>query len=249
MGEPAQPATPPSFPWWPPDRPAGGGRTPLTRERVVAAALALIDREGLDALSMRRLGLELGAAAPTLYWHVASKDQLLDLIVDEILGDARNDMQPTGDWRDLLAEAARALRRVLLRHRNAAPLIGERLTMGPKALDALEWLLGTLIEAGFDPVTAVFVYNAVVNLAAGWAVFESRTPQGALAEGRTPEELDEMVRGMVKALPRERFPNLVAASRELTSSTENERFEFTLQRLLDGIQVDRDRRAASTGAG
>ena len=233
----------PALPWWPAERaPREEPGEPLTRARIVQAALDLIDEEGLDSLSMRRLGHRLNAGATTLYWYVSSKDQLLDLAVDEIFGELSLDHLPSTSWRAQIEAVAREFRRVILRHRNLALVLSERVTMGPKALSALEWLLTLLVEqAGFDRKTAVMVYNAVVSFTAGWAILETREPTGPLGEGLTQEEVGMAVLEMVGQLPEDRFPNLIAASRDLMTVSEDDRFEFALQRLLDGIEVDRAR--------
>ena len=164
-------------PWWPTERGhARGGREPLTREQIVEAAIRLVDREGLDALSMRRLGQELGAGATSLYWHVKNKDQLIDFILDEIVGEVRAEVPFAQGWRGLLAEVARAVRRVLIRHRHLASLLSERPTLGPNALEGIEWLMDALRREGFGVVDASLATNAIANWAAGYAVFECRDP-------------------------------------------------------------------------
>jgi AcrR family transcriptional regulator len=237
-----------ALPWWPAERTERGGRDPLTRRRIVEAALRVIDADGLDALSMRRLGLELGSGATSLYWHVANKDQLLDLVLDEILGEVGRELRGGGDWREQLADAARAMRRVLMRHPNTAVLLGERPTIGPNALDAVEEALARLAGAGFDLRLAMMAVTTVVNFAAGWAVFECRQPRGSLAEGRTPEELGEVLGAMLRALPPERYPSIVASAAEIVGVGPSAQFEFALGALLDGIALARDH-ALVSGAG
>lgn len=227
------------LPWWPADRPPRGGSEPLSRARIVEAALRVIDAEGLEALSMRRLGLELGAGATSLYWHVPSKDRLLDLVLDEIIREARAEIQPRDDWRDQLAEAAQVFRKVLLRHRHAAQMLGARLALGPNILDATEWLLGMLSAAGFDRRSAILVYSAVVNFAHGWAILESRSPVGLFGEQPSAEDFNLAVGGMIKSLPPDRFPNLIATVDEMTAISEDDLFDFALERLLDGIAANR----------
>lgn len=230
-----------ALPWWPAERaPRDEAGEPLTRTRIVTAALELIDEEGLDALSMRRLGSRLGAGATTLYWYVSSKDQLLDLAVDEIFGELSLDRLDGKGWREQVEAVARDLRHVILRHRNLALVLSERVTMGPNALSALEWLLTLLVEqAGFDRKNAVMIYNAVVSFTAGWAILETREPSGPIGEGRTQEEVGKAILEMIGALPPDRFPNLIAASRDLMTVSEDDRFEFALQRMLDGIEANR----------
>ena len=91
-----------SVPWWPAERTPEpqDGREPLTRARIVDAALRIIDRDGLDALSMRRLGDELGAGTTSVYWHVANKDQLLDLVLDHVLGEVSAEVVDVGAEED-----------------------------------------------------------------------------------------------------------------------------------------------------
>ena len=234
----------PSLPWWPVERtPRDEPGELLTRARIVQTALELIDEEGLDALSMRRLGRRLHAGATTLYWYVSSKDQLLDLVVDEIFGELTLDQVGGAGWRAQVEAVARDFRRTILRHRNLALVLSERVTMGPKALAALEWLLTLLVdEGGFDRRTAVMIYNAVVSFTAGWAILETREPTGPIGVGMTQEEVGLAVLEMVGKLPPDRFPNLIAASKDLMTVSEDDRFEFALERLLDGIEAHRSAR-------
>src|SRR5580700_2959567 len=94
-----------------PDRSARRRREPISREAIVKAAVDLLDREGLPALSMRRLGDELGAGAASLYWHVGSKDGLLDLVLDEIIGEGQVPDPDPARWQEQLKEVARTMRR------------------------------------------------------------------------------------------------------------------------------------------
>lgn len=242
---PDRPADERTLPWWPAERPAVGDREPLTRDRIVQAALALVDRDGLDALSMRNLGEELGAGTTSVYWHVANKDQLLDLLMDEIMGEAAAAIRPMDDWRSLLHEHAWVLRRVLTRHRHAVSIFGARAPIGPKALGGFERLLERLLEAGFDQRDALLVGNTVINFAAGWAVFECRAAAGPVADaGQTPEELDQAVMELMRTeLPHEVFPALASVSAAVGVITWDEQFEYALERLLDGIGL------VSRGAG
>jgi AcrR family transcriptional regulator len=221
---------------------ASSERPPLSRDEIVATAIRLIDEGGLDAFSMRRLGHELDAGATSLYWHVRNKDELVDLVVDEVIGEVLADydaaVAPDADWRERLAEVARALRRVLLRHRHVAPLLGERPTIGPQALDAAERVMGILLDAGFDHRRTSLASGALINYASGFAIFESRSPGGA---GDAPEtrELADQVMAYFAALPGDRYPVMKAIAGVQISETEQ--FEYGLQRLLDGLVADRER--------
>ncbi len=209
-------------------------RSPLTRDEIVAAGIALLDRDGADALSMRRLGQELGAGATSLYWHVKNKDQLLDLILDSVIGEVMDEIAPAEGWQDRLAELARAVRRVVVRHRHVAPLLGERPTLGPKALDAAEYTMAILRDAGFDDRTTSLASGALINYAAGFAMFESKNPGGA--ESPEAKAQAEAIMAYFRGLPPDRYPNMLAIAGE--HITDDDQFEYGLERLLDGFASD-----------
>lgn len=214
-------------------------RVPLSRDEIVATAIRLIDEGGIEAFSMRRLGHELGAGATSLYWHVRNKDELIDLILDVIIGEVLADFEATvvagASWREQLAEIARALRRVLLRHRHIAPLLGERPTLGPNALDAAERVMGILLAAGFDHRATSLASGALINYASGFAMFESRSPGGS-GDAAETRELAKAVMAYFAELPADRYPNMKAVAR--VHITETEQFEYGLARLLDGLADD-----------
>src|SRR5581483_5818872 len=99
-----------------PDRSSRKRREPISRDATVTAAIGLLDREGLSALSMRRLGEDLGAGAASLYWHVGSKDGLLALVLDEIIGENEGPEPDPARWQEQLKEVAKSQRRVCLKH-------------------------------------------------------------------------------------------------------------------------------------
>lgn len=231
------------LPWWPAERTAEAtaDREPLSRARIVQAALRLVDRDGLEALSMRRLGEELGAGTTSVYWHVRDKDQLLDLVLDAVLGEIRDEVEATDDWRLLLRRVADAFRTVLVRHRHVVPLLGERTTVGPGSLGGLELLFGQLIDAGFTSRDAVLASQAVISFASGWVVFECRQSTGAPTEGRRGAELDALFGQMTQALPEDRYPHLRRHGRLFGEIGWDEQFDYALERLLDGIGLERTR--------
>ena len=222
------------LPWAAPDD-GGGPREALTREQIVDAAIRLVDADGLAALSMRRLGTELGAGATSLYWHIKNKRQLEDLMLDALIGEVADDIGPAEGWRESLAEVARALRRVLVRHRHIAPLLGERPTVGPHALGAADRVMGILRDAGFDDRTTSLASGALINYASGFALFESRSPGGASDAPEAKAQADAVM-AYFRALPPDRYPHLLAVAG--VSINEDEQFEYGLQRLLDGFDAD-----------
>lgn len=234
--------------WWPAERDRSGDREPLTRDEIVAAAMRVIDAEGLEALSMRRLGQELKAGTTSLYWHVKNKDQLLDLVLDAVIGEVAMDDDPYLPWRDRTAHLVRALRSALLRHRHTAAIFGSRVTLGPNTLSGVDYIMGIFRSAGFEGRDLVLAYQTALNFGVGFAVFEARPLTGAMTEGRTPEELGQMVAEMLQSLPRDRYPNLPDFAPIMQTVTDDEYFEYGLQWMLDGLELELERvKARSSG--
>jgi AcrR family transcriptional regulator len=216
----------------------------LSAERIVAAALALIDRDGLERLSMRRLGAELGAGATSLYWHVPSKDALLDLVVDQLMDEvAREAGQDPGGttWRAQLAVHARALRAVLERHASAAPLLATRVAVGPNGLRLMERVLGVLAGAGFSGRQRALAYGAVSGYALGQALLQARpAPSPAMAddEERPGGRHNRRLGTLLQDAPRGRFPNVFEQAADITELSDADQFEYGLQRMLDGLESE-----------
>ncbi|MEU7614612.1 TetR/AcrR family transcriptional regulator [Micromonospora rifamycinica] len=161
--------------------------TPLTRERIVAEAVALLDRHGVDGLTMRRLAERLGVTPTALYWHVTTKEDVLDLAVDQIFGEvplpAGNAVvtdNPAGDpsvaagadWRDDVRTLTAGWRAAMLRHPWAPSLIG-RPMLGPHVLARTEFLQSALVRAGFTGIHLAVVTRLVANYVIGAALTEA----------------------------------------------------------------------------
>ncbi|MGH2603105.1 MAG: TetR family transcriptional regulator, partial [Dehalococcoidia bacterium] len=128
-------------------------REPLDRGRLIRAALALLDEVGLDGLSMRRLAERLDVKAASLYWHVQSKEELLDLLADAISGEVPAP-PPDLPWRPRLEALAWQYRRVLLSHRDAARILSATLPGRPNRLRLVDVTLGALLDGGFAGLDA-----------------------------------------------------------------------------------------------
>ncbi|WP_207208479.1 TetR/AcrR family transcriptional regulator C-terminal domain-containing protein [Nocardioides glacieisoli] len=154
----------------------------LSRERVVEAALAHIDANGLAGLSMRRLGSDLGVEAMALYRHVAGKEELLDAIVEHLMAtmwaDEEIKQQPVHGWQDFLQRLAHGVRRVALAHPQAFPLVASRPTEAPwlrpplRSLDWVEVFLRGLTDEGFTDEAAVAAYRAFTSFLLGHLLLE-----------------------------------------------------------------------------
>jgi AcrR family transcriptional regulator len=239
----AEPEIPPP-PWQRlPERGGRKRREPISRDAIVAAAIALLDREGLAALSMRRLGEELGAGAASLYWHVGSKDGLLDLVLDELIGEVEVPAPDPAHWQEQLKETAKSQRRVSLRHPYLVRVSIGRIPMGPNALRVTEGTLAVLRAGGLSPRLAVQGYLLLIDTVNGFTVDETGV-EDAGAPHRGPEELQkvaDMARDYIASLPAEQFPNMTELAGEFAFSDPDERFEILIDIFVDGLA----RRAAA----
>jgi AcrR family transcriptional regulator len=239
----AEPEIPPP-PWQRlPERGGRKRREPISRDAIVAAAIALLDREGLAALSMRRLGEELGAGAASLYWHVGSKDGLLDLVLDELIGEVEVPAPDPAHWQEQLKETAKSQRRVSLRHPYLVRVSIGRIPMGPNALRVTEGTLAVLRAGGLSPRLAVQGYLLLIDTVNGFTVDETGV-EDAGAPHRDPDELQkvaDMARDYIASLPAEQFPNMTELAGEFAFSDPDERFEILIDIFVDGLA----RRAAA----
>lgn len=159
----------------------------LDRERVVRAALALLDEVGLDGLTLRRLAQDLGVKAPALYWHFASKADLLHemaatMLRDLVDGEAWDEATLAGSpWGDCVRDSATNLRRMLLTHRDGARVFSGTLVTDEALRDAVEVPLGILTSAGFTPDDAARAWGTVLSFVLGFVV-EEQAVGGADAE-------------------------------------------------------------------
>jgi AcrR family transcriptional regulator len=239
----ADPEIPPP-PWQRlPDRSARKRREPISRDAIVAAAVQLLDREGLSALSMRRLGEELGAGAASLYWHVGSKDGLLDLVLDELIGEVEVPDPDPARWREQLKDTAKSQRRVSLRHPYLVRVSIGRIPMGPNALRTTERTLAILRAGGLSPRLAVQGYLLLIDTVNGFTVDETGVEDGG-APKLAPDELQkvaDMARDYIASLPPAQFPNMTELAGEFAFSDADERFEILIDIFVDGLA----RRAAT----
>jgi AcrR family transcriptional regulator len=220
----------PDPPWWrrKPD-PAARDRKPLTRDLIVDAALALLERDGLQGLSMRRLAQELGSGAASLYWHVGDKQELLSLLLDRIVGEQPVTEPDPQNWQGTVKELARATRRHLARRRDAAQLSLGRVPTGPNSLPVLERNLAVLAASGLPPHVIAYAADMFALYVGAFAYEESLRFEGQAS----PEQIGEYFR----SLPPEEFPTLTALSEDLVAGDLDERFEFAIELLVRGLEA------------
>lgn len=203
-------------------------RAPLTRERVLRAAVALADRSGIEALTMRRLGQELGVEAMSLYNHVSNKDDILDGIVDLVVGDI--EVPPTGTpWRPAMRARSISAHESLLAHPWAALLLMSRFNIGPGMTRYLDATLGRLREGGFSIEGALDAWNTLDSHLYGFTLQELNLPFEV-------EEASQVSAEVLATLPAEEFPHVAEVITEIMRSGRSEDFEFGLDLILDGLQ-------------
>jgi AcrR family transcriptional regulator len=212
-------------------------RSPLSRARVLDAAVELADREGIDAVSMRRLGQELGVEAMSLYTHVRSKDDLLDGMAEAVV--ARIPADPHGDgWLDPLRGMILGARAVMLRHPWAARVIETRASAGPATIRYMDAVAATLFKGEFDVDLAHHAMHVLGSRVLGFGqdLFDDASPS-------TPDAA-EMGRALVAAYPSV-AAIAMAASHEggLGGCDDDVEFRFALDLILDGLERERARRA------
>jgi TetR/AcrR family transcriptional regulator, tetracycline repressor protein len=202
----------------------------VTRDDIVAAAMALLDEDGLAGLTLRRLAGRLGIRAPTLYWHVRDKRELLDLMADAIMNEALagwREPQPGQPWWEWLAQRARAQRAGLLAHRDGALVVsGNRPTA--QSLPGIELQLRALAAAGFPPAEALL---ALLDLSA-YVLGEALDTQAEADRGMQQPAPDT---GREQALAAGPYPTLMAAATAISSP--DARFEHGLQMMITGLRA------------
>ena len=207
----------------------------LTLDAIAATALRVVDEEGLDAMTMRRVAQELGTGAASLYAYVDNKERLVELVIDRALGEL--EPPPAGDepWVEQLKAGLREVRALFARHRDLARASFARIPLGENALRASEWMIATL-RRGELPADVIAYACDLLPLYVTAIAYEESVYAG---EQISPEQLGEYVaemRSYFESLPTSRFPNVVAFAAALTAGAQgDERFEFGLDVLIAGL--------------
>lgn len=208
-------------------------RAVLDRAAIVAAAVSLVDEGGPDALTMRAVAERLGCGAMSLYRHVPDRDALLDLALDAMTAEIAR-TPASGDWRVDAEALARDVRAALLRRSHLTVLLTSRGERGAGALATLDRALGIFRAAGFDERDAVLANHALGNYVAGAALWEAAGLGATSGDERRARR--EAAAAAMRALPAEVYPDLAWAAEAVFAGTADERFEFGLATLLDGLE-------------
>ena len=207
-------------------------RIPLNRERVFQAAVVVADDRGLESLTMRAVGEELGVEAMSLYHHVANKHELLDGMVDVVFSEIE---LPTTDvdWKTAIRRRAISTREALARHRWAVGVLQSSTSPGPANFRLVNAVLGCLREAGFSLENAVHAYSAQDAYIYGFALQEKTLPVD------TPAELAEAAETMRRQFSADEFPHIAETITDHVTKPGYDfadEFEFGLDLILDALE-------------
>ncbi|MFG1998001.1 TetR/AcrR family transcriptional regulator [Spirillospora sp. NPDC048911] len=215
----------------------------LSRERIVAEAVALLDAEGIDNLSMRSLGTRLGAGATSLYRHVANKDELIELVVDEVYGEL--EVPAAGgpeEWRAAAARTAHSVRAMALRHPWVVSLLGQAglAYLGPNMMRLSERMLAVFEAAGFDLAEADQAMSTMLSYVIGLVTSEAAYLSVLARSGQSEKEWLESLRPAAEEATKDytRVSEGYDAHRDRDpAEIREETFVYGLDRVLDGLEV------------
>ena len=210
----------------------------LGREAIADTAMRVLDAEGLDAVTMRRVAQELGTGPASLYAHVAGKDDLYALLVDRAVGELEPP-EPTGDWQEDVKAWGRAMREAFVRHRDLGRANLGTIPTGPNALRVADRFLGVLRDAGLPERVCAWAIDLLGLYTTAIAV-EDGMVGGPWEDD--PEAYLEKIQESFRALPADQYPNMAALAGVLTEGDQHDRFEFGLDVLVSGLAASARKR-------
>ena len=211
-------------------------RAPLSRERVLSAAVKLADRGGVESLSMRKLAQTLKVEAMSLYNHVANKDEILDGLVEIVISEIALPAKGA-DWKDGMRLRANSAREMFLRHPWAISLMESRKNPGPAAMRYYDAVIGCMREGGFSIAMAAHAFSVLDSYILGFAMQELKMPFD------TSDELADIADNILEQLPAAEFPHfteMIVEHALKPGYDYADEFEFGLELILDGLERAKD---------
>ncbi|CAL9478911.1 TetR/AcrR family transcriptional regulator C-terminal domain-containing protein [Streptomyces sp. Tu 3180] len=215
-------------------RPRRGRRPAYSREAITAAAVALADAEGLDAVTMRRVAAQVGAGVMSLYSYAPDRETLVELMVDHVSGELSPAAPPTGDWRADLKAVAHLQRSHMLRHPWLPAALATHRTPGPNTLAFLEHALAVLRPTGLDGGTKLEIFAQLTAFVAGHVAHEIAQAAASRSSGRAAAEARYLAAVAADGHHPELAEALASPGRSLTPEATFTRF---LDRLVDGLDT------------
>jgi TetR/AcrR family tetracycline transcriptional repressor len=212
-----------------------GHRAPLTREAIVEAAVAVLDAEGVDGLSMRRVGEELGAGAASIYWHVRNKDELIQLVFERVITEIELPAPDPSRWREQLGMVVVQMRATLNQHRDVARISLGRVPTGPSLAVMTEWLFTLLKPVGIPDKVIAYLGDLFGLYSGAFAFEESLGSQTVTGPDLTPEQFFTMLRNYIADLPEDRFPHTRRAVDLIFNDDREDRYMFGVDLMIRGL--------------
>lgn len=232
-------------------RPARSARPALSRETIVAKALEIIDAEGVDAVSMRRVATELGTGPASLYAYVSGKDELLSATYELALTEVENP-DPDQPWQDMLRQFAWGMYQLLRRHRDLAKLSFADIPTGQRALDGVEAMLAAMIGQGVSPQDATWLFDRLAlyigaDALEGHLLRERFNAYDAEAAEQAGTEWVAQIREYFQKLPADRYPAITANLDVMMLGDSEQRFGFGVDLLIAGVEARNSDSVKSAG--
>jgi AcrR family transcriptional regulator len=228
-------------PGWKRTRQPNAPRPQLNRELIVETALRLLDADGLDGVSMRRVADELGTGPASLYAHVANKDELLDLLLDRVTAEVQVPDPDPDHWQDQLRQVARSMRDVFRAHRDIAAITLANIPTSLNALRIADRIFAIMLAGGVPPRVAGWALDRLSLYIGADAYEDSLYDKRRRSTGLTEEEYMAKyvadVRSFYEQLPPDEFPHLSAHLGDLMSGDGDERFEFGIDMLIRSLST------------
>lgn len=224
-------------------RQTSGGSTrravPLSTAAIIRCARELIEDDGLESLSMRRLAERLDTQAASLYRHVHNKEELVDLVADSLFGDFEPSLEygPEDDWRSYLTRVATTYRSFLLGRRDAERVLAGRFAVGKNLVRLIEPVLQTLRDVGLNQRDSAYVLYLVIVHVQGFVLHEKAPLSASNAAGLSRELTLTSIRNILEHFPDEDFPRVREAAPFLAEPGLDARFRYGLELLLDGLAL------------
>jgi len=227
----------PEPPWRAPSRDRPPPRPPLTRQAIVDAALRVLDGEGMDGLSMRKVGEELGTGAASLYWHVRNKEELLQLLFERVTQEVVLPKPDPSIWQEQLRDLATQSRQVMRKYRDIARVSLGRIPAGVTMATLTEWIFELLRPVGIPDQVIAYLGDLMGLYVGAHAFEESLGLASPTGEDLPPDQIITMLRDYLLSLPPDRFPHTLSAVDALFSGGPDERFDFGVELIIRGLQT------------
>ncbi|MDQ0648032.1 TetR/AcrR family tetracycline transcriptional repressor [Microbacterium natoriense] len=216
---------------------------PLTKAVIIDAAMLIVEQGGANALTLRRLGAELGTDHTAVLRHFRGKDQIILGLAERLMSEALSEFEPGSGWRATLSQLARQVRQTCIRHPSVAVLAAMRVSRSPDEFRGADIVIAALSQVGLRGRKAALIYRTITDLALAAGSYEAAML--TLDESARDGDREALRREYLLASPRD-YPHLAAVAQFLADVDDEEQFETALELILDGIEVHAARVAGSS---